>query len=83
MESLYLLVPVALIFVVVAIRFFFWAINSGQYDDLDTEGQRILFDDAPEKKGKKMVDPEQSEMLKTPNARSSKPDTSSSENGSS
>lgn len=55
MESLYLLVPVALIFVAVAIRFFFWAINSGQYDDLDTEGQRILFDDATDKAAKPTV----------------------------
>ncbi|MBR9908909.1 MAG: cbb3-type cytochrome oxidase assembly protein CcoS [Gammaproteobacteria bacterium] len=47
MESLYLLVPVALVFLVIAVRVLFWAVNSGQYDDLDTEGQRILFDDGP------------------------------------
>lgn len=45
MESLYFLVPVALIFLVIAVRFLFWAVNSGQYDDLDTEAHRILFDD--------------------------------------
>lgn len=47
MEILYLLIPIALIFLVIAIRFLYWAINSGQYDDLDTEAQRILFDDEP------------------------------------
>lgn len=45
MESLYFLVPIALLFLVLAVRFLFWAVNSGQYDDLDTEGHRILFDD--------------------------------------
>ncbi|GAA5315590.1 MAG: hypothetical protein AseanaTS_07950 [Candidatus Pelagadaptatus aseana] len=45
MESLYLLVPVALVFVVIAVKILFWAVNSGQYDDLDTEAHRILFDD--------------------------------------
>jgi len=44
-ESLYLLVPVALVFLVIAIRVLFWAVNSGQYDDLDTEGHRILFEE--------------------------------------
>lgn len=45
MESLFLLVPIALIFVAIALKVFFWAINSGQYDNLDTEAHRILFDD--------------------------------------
>lgn len=45
MESLYLLIPVALIFVAIAVKVLFWAINSGQYDDLDTEAHRILFDE--------------------------------------
>jgi len=45
MESLYVLVPIALVVVVIAVRALFWAINSGQYDDLDTEANRILFDD--------------------------------------
>lgn len=44
MESLYFLVPCALIFIAVAIKVLFWAINSGQYDNLDTEAHRILFD---------------------------------------
>lgn len=45
MESLFLLVPIALIFVVIALRILFWALNSGQYDNLDTEAHRILFDE--------------------------------------
>ena len=44
MESLYFLVPCALVFIALAIKTLFWAINSGQYDNLDTEAHRILFD---------------------------------------
>lgn len=44
MESLYFLVPCALIFIGLAIKALFWAINNGQYDNLDTEAHRILFD---------------------------------------
>ncbi len=44
MESLYFLVPCALIFIALAIKVLFWAINNGQYDNLDTEAHRILFD---------------------------------------
>lgn len=50
MESLYFLVPCALIFIGLAIKALFWAINNGQYDNLDTEAHRILFDaDKPQK----------------------------------
>lgn len=44
MEAIYLLIPIALVFVVVALGIFFWAVKNGQYDDLDTEARRILFD---------------------------------------
>lgn len=44
MHSLYLLIPISLVFVGIAVWVFFWAVNSGQYDDLDSEAERILFD---------------------------------------
>lgn len=51
MDSLYLLIPVALVFVAVAVKLLLWAIDSGQYDDLDKEGWRILADEeTPERK---------------------------------
>ena len=45
MDSLYLLIPIALIFCVIAIKLLLWAINSGQYDDLDKDAWQILADD--------------------------------------
>ena len=47
MASLYFLIPVALIFCAIAIKLLLWAINSGQYDDLDKEAWKILADDKP------------------------------------
>lgn len=44
MNSLYLLIPLAVVLVALAIWALFWAVKSGQYDDLDTESRRILFD---------------------------------------
>ena len=46
MESIYILIAIACIFVAIAVKFFFWAVETGQYDDLDTEAERILFDDS-------------------------------------
>ncbi|MCC4275180.1 cbb3-type cytochrome oxidase assembly protein CcoS [Marinomonas communis] len=45
MESLFLLIPIAGIFVVIAILIFIWAVKGDQFDDLNREGERILFDD--------------------------------------
>jgi len=45
MDSLYLLIPIALVFCALAIKLLLWAIDSGQYDDLDKEAHRILLDD--------------------------------------
>lgn len=45
MSFLYILVPIAVVLVIVAIWVFTWAVNSGQYDDLDGPAHSILFDD--------------------------------------
>jgi len=48
MDSLYLLIPISLLFLIIAVAVFFWAVNSGQYDDIDREAEQILFDENPE-----------------------------------
>jgi len=45
MEVLYLLIPLAMIFVVVVGFALFWAIRSGQYEDMEGPAHRILMDD--------------------------------------
>ncbi len=45
MNILYVLIPLALLVLGVAVWAFFWAVGSGQFDDLDTPAMRILLDD--------------------------------------
>ncbi|MFN7983760.1 MAG: cbb3-type cytochrome oxidase assembly protein CcoS [Vicinamibacterales bacterium] len=45
METIFVLLPLALLIAAVAVGFFIWAAMSGQFDDLDTPAVRILFDD--------------------------------------
>lgn len=45
MASLYLLIPIAMLFCALAIGLYIWAVNSDQFEDLDRESKRILFDD--------------------------------------
>ncbi|MBC7413935.1 MAG: cbb3-type cytochrome oxidase assembly protein CcoS [Herminiimonas sp.] len=44
MEALYLLVPLSIGIVFVAIRVFFWMSDSGQFDDMVGPGLRVLED---------------------------------------
>ena len=64
MDILYLLIPlsVALVFVIAAL--FWWSLRSGQYDDLDGPGYRILMDDdrADDPKKSRTVDPDQNKI---------------------
>ena len=45
MSILYLLIPLALLLLGVAVWAFFWAVGSGQFDDLDTPAVRVIMDD--------------------------------------
>lgn len=45
MTALYILIPIAVVLVGLAIWLFFWAVDSGQYDDLEGPAHSILFDD--------------------------------------
>ena len=44
MSILYVLIPLGLLLVVIGIWAFFWAVGSGQFDDLDTPGWSVLVD---------------------------------------
>lgn len=45
MEVLYLIVPLSMILVGVIVWALLWAIQSGQFDDLEGPAYRVLFDD--------------------------------------
>lgn len=45
MSILFALIPLAMLLLGVAVWAFFWAVRSGQFEDLDTPSVRILLDD--------------------------------------
>lgn len=45
MEILYLLIPLGVVVVVVAVVAFAWSVKSGQFEDLEGPAHRILMDD--------------------------------------
>ena len=45
MNILYVLIPLALLLLGLAVWAFFWAVGSGQFDDLDTPAVRVVMDD--------------------------------------
>lgn len=45
MAILYILIPIALFFVSLAIAVFLWAVKTDQFEDLERRGHDILFDD--------------------------------------
>jgi cbb3-type cytochrome oxidase maturation protein len=45
MSMLFALIPLAILLLAFAVWAFFWAVRSGQFDDLDTPAVRILLDD--------------------------------------
>jgi cbb3-type cytochrome oxidase maturation protein len=45
MEILYLLIPLSVVFVFLIGVVFWWALRSGQFDDLEGPGLKIILDD--------------------------------------
>ncbi|WP_299074285.1 cbb3-type cytochrome oxidase assembly protein CcoS [uncultured Paraglaciecola sp.] len=45
MSIIYVLIPLAILLVCIAIGAFFWAVRSNQFEDLERHGSSILFDD--------------------------------------
>jgi cbb3-type cytochrome oxidase maturation protein len=44
MSIIFVLIPIAVLFVLIGLGVFFWAVRSKQFDDLDKEAYSILFD---------------------------------------
>ncbi len=45
MDILFLLVPLSVLLVLALLVLFAWALNRGQFDNVDREGERILWED--------------------------------------
>ncbi|MBS1140452.1 MAG: Cytochrome oxidase maturation protein cbb3-type [Proteobacteria bacterium] len=63
MESVYLLIPVSVILVFGIALAFWWSVRSGQFDDLEGPGFRILMDDNPPQKPAEPVDADKTEKV--------------------
>ncbi len=57
MEILYVLIPVSVLLVLAILAVLGWAINSGQFEDIEQEGLRILHSDDGKDRGN--VEPHQ------------------------
>jgi len=47
MDSLYILIPVTIVLLGIAVAAYLWSVDNGQFDDLDKAARSILFDDEP------------------------------------
>jgi len=47
MDILYLLIPFSVLLVLALLAVFAWALEKGQFEDLEREGERILSDGGP------------------------------------
>ncbi len=58
MSVLYVLIPLGLVLLGLAVWAFFWAVGSGQFDDMDTPAWRVVMDDdrAPPERDEKKED---------------------------
>jgi cbb3-type cytochrome oxidase maturation protein len=58
MEVIYALIPGMLLIGLAAVRVLYWALRSGQYDDMDGDGRRILMDEDATDRRMPDADPE-------------------------
>ena len=49
MDVLLYLIPATFVLSLVGLCLFFWALSSGQYEDMDAKAEKILFDDDKKK----------------------------------
>ncbi|MBV1872510.1 MAG: cbb3-type cytochrome oxidase assembly protein CcoS [Gammaproteobacteria bacterium] len=66
METLFILIPLGLTLLGLAIWAFIWAVNHNQFDDFDSPAQNIIFDDrvTEEERRKNTIETPQSDTPK-------------------
>ena len=47
MDILFLLIPLSVVLVFFVLVALWWAVNRGQFEDIEAEGERILMNDPP------------------------------------
>lgn len=49
MDIIYILIPLSVLFLIIAILFFFWAVNNDQYENFESSSYHIILDDIKKK----------------------------------
>ena len=62
METIFVLLPLALLIAAIAVGLFIWAAMTGQFDDLETPAVRVLFDDEEPRGSRTATSPAASSM---------------------
>jgi len=62
MNVIYFLIPLAMLLLAFGVAAFLWAVKSGQFDDLDREAYRILFDEDEDTKHKENPIPQEDKL---------------------
>lgn len=63
MESVFLLVPISVLLVFGIAAAFWWSVRSGQFDDLEGPGFKVLMEDDEAPKGKLVEQEEKKEKI--------------------
>jgi cbb3-type cytochrome oxidase maturation protein len=66
MNILFVLIPLGLVLVAFGLWAFFWAVGSGQFDDLDSPGWSVLTDSEDEPQGATPVTQDEPEKKDAP-----------------
>ena len=67
MEIMYLLVPISVVLVFLIGIAFWWSLRSGQYDDMEGPGYRVLMDDDKSRSEARQSDGADGEKPSVPN----------------
>ena len=72
MNIIYVLIPLSILLMILAIGAFFWAVRNDQFDDLDTPALDILDDDDPPVSKRANQDAEPAESTEGQNTETAK-----------
>jgi len=69
MNIILVMIPLSLLVLIGAAAMFFWAVNKGQFDDMDSPSLAPLEDNLPDEEDEE-VDVKDTAMIETPNKQS-------------
>jgi cbb3-type cytochrome oxidase maturation protein len=65
MTAIYLLIPISLIILIIAVRLFVWAVNNKQFNNLENVSQTLLFEEKIQDKIEQQTNAERTKVVPT------------------